>query len=197
MALLAYAVWPTWERTQVSELVADMLDACRNYFRAVVARFGREDRTSEADLDETRRAWRRARSSAEASIDRISSEPGVSADRLDCLASILASSHALIHAMMGLEAGVVRAPVRTTPEAFRTFAHDVEFTLYYLAAALRGSAAANQTLPKLREDHRRLVEARGAFSASDEFVLIETDRLTTALNTLREQVIRCLPKSGS
>ncbi|MBV9613686.1 MAG: FUSC family protein [Acidobacteriaceae bacterium] len=189
-ALIAYAVWPTWERTQVSEAMADMLEACRSYFHAVVERFGREDPELETELNETRRAWRRARSDAEASVDRVSSEPGISQERLDCLTSMLASSHALMHAMMGLEAGVVETPVRTTSEAYRTFAHDVEFTLYFLAAALRGSAAANETLPELRADHRRLVEARVAFSPADEFVLIETDRLTTALNTLREQVMR-------
>ncbi len=189
-ALIAYAAWPTWERMQVSEAIADLLDACRDYFHAVVERFGRDDVTLESDLDETRRAARRARSNAVASVDRVSSEPGITADRLNCLSSILASSHALMHAIMALEAGILQAPVHTTPEAFRTFANDVEFTLYFLSAALRGSSAASQTLPKLRDDHRRMLEARAAFSSNDEFVLIETDRITTALNTLREQVMR-------
>ncbi|MBV9405324.1 MAG: FUSC family protein [Acidobacteriaceae bacterium] len=189
-ALLAYAVWPTWERTQVSETIAEMLDACRNYFHAIVERFGRDDPAVNAAVDETRRAWRRARSNAEASVDRLSTEPGITQDHLNCLTSMLASSHALIYAMMGLEAGIVQAPVRPTSGAFRAFTHDVEFTLYFLAAALRGSAAANETLPKLREDHRRLIEGRDAFSAPEDFVLVETDRLTTSLNTLREQVTR-------
>ena len=62
--------------------------------------------------------------------------------------------------------------------------------MYYLAAALRGSPSASRNLPALREDHRRLIEARRNFSAQDEYVLIETDRLTVSLNTLREQVMR-------
>lgn len=189
-ALIAYAVWPTWERTQVSEALADMLDATRAYFRAVVERFGRDDLTLETDLDETRRAWRRARSNAEASVDRVSSEPKITTEKLNRLNSILASSHALMHGIMGLEAGLIQTSVHTSPEVFKTFANDVEFTLYFLAAALRGSPGATETLPKLREDHRRLVEARNAFSPADMFVLTETDRITTSLNTLREQVIR-------
>ncbi len=193
-ALVAYAVWPTWERKQVSEVVSDMLDATRNYFRAVVERFGREDQILETALNETRRAWRRARSNAEASVDRVSAEPGITPERLNCLNSILASSHALMHAIMGLEAGIIQNPPRTPPEVFKKFANDVEFTLYFLAAALRGSPAANRALPKLREDHTRLVASREAFSPTDEFVLIETDRITTTLNTLREQVMRCLPQ---
>ncbi len=189
-ALIAYAVWPTWERTQVSDALADMLDAARAYFRAVVERFGRDNVTVETDLDDTRRAWRRTRSNTEASVDRVSSEPNITTEKLNSLNSILASSHALMHAMMGLEAGLIQTSVHTSPDAFKTFANDVEFTLYFLAAALRGSSVAAETLPKLREDHRRLVEARDAFSPTDTFVLTESDRITTSLNTLREQVMR-------
>jgi hypothetical protein len=94
--------------------------------------------------------------------------------------------------MMALEAGVTGVGTSNPPSEFRAFAYDVDFTLYFLAAALRGSSAASRTLPKLREDHTRLLQAREHFSPAYEFVLIETDRLTTALNTLREQVTRCL-----
>jgi hypothetical protein len=76
------------------------------------------------------------------------------------------------------------------------FAKDVEFTLYFVAAALRDSSPAVQTLPKLRDDHRRLVQARNAFSPADQFLLIETDRITTSLNTLREQVMRYVSPSS-
>ncbi|HMJ61792.1 MAG TPA: hypothetical protein VK493_08515, partial [Bryobacteraceae bacterium] len=82
--------------------------------------------------------------------------------------------------------------VHTSSEALLIFANDVEFTLYYLAAAHRGSPAACQHLPAPREDHRRLIEAQRNFSAQDEYFLIETDRLTSSLNTLREQVMRYL-----
>ena len=193
LALLAYALWPTWERTQVSDVIADMLDASRLYMHSLLERFQSADTSSETVLNQRRDEWRRARSNAEASVDRVSSEPGVTAAKLNCLTSILASSHALMHAMIGLEAGVLQASEHDYPAAFEKFTHDVEFTLYFLSAALRGSPSATDTLPKLREDHRRLVEARGAFSLSDHFVLIETDRITVSLNTLREQVMKCLP----
>jgi hypothetical protein len=97
-----------------------------------------------------------------------------------------------MNAMMALEAGIIETDVHTSGQALETFANDVEFTLYYLAAALRGSPSASQNLPALREDHRRLIEARKNFSVRDEYILIETDRLTVNLNTLREQVMRYL-----
>jgi uncharacterized membrane protein YccC len=190
LALAAYALWPTWEITQVPEALAEMLDANRRYFRAIIQRFDADDPALDAELDDARREWRRTRSMAEASVDRIRVEPGTSAARRDILAGILASSHIVVHAAMGLEAGALKTKTRTSPEALRTFGNHVELTLYYLAAALRGSHFAGQTLPLLREDHRRMVEARGTFAAVDEYILIETDRLTVSLNTLREQVSR-------
>ncbi len=190
LALVAYAIWPTWEKTQVAEALAEMLDASRLYFHALQRRFNQDNAFVESDLEETRSEWRRMRSSAEASVDRVGAEPGITGERLNSLTSILASSHALVHAMMALEAGAVQTQAISLPPQFQSFAHDVEFTLYFLAAALRGSSAASETLPALREDHTRLVQARESFPSAYDFVLIETDRLTTALNTLREQVTR-------
>lgn len=191
-ALIAYALWPTWERKTVSDSMADMLDASRNYFQSVAQLLIHKDATLEAALDETRREWRRVRSSAEASVDRVASEPGISAAKLDCLNSMLASSHALVHAIMGLEAGAAQLSAQPPAEAFEAFAIDVEFTLYFLAAALRGSRSATQGLPNLRADHRRLIDARDPSAPGSEFLLTETDRLTVSLNTLREQVLRCM-----
>jgi uncharacterized membrane protein YccC len=192
LALIAYAMWPTWERTQVSEAMACVFDASRLYFRAVMRRLSSDDPDIRRTLDEARREWRRKRSSAEASVDRVSSEPGTLDSTRASLTGMLASSHALVNAIMALEAGTMEADVHTSGAALQTFANDVEFTLYYLAAALRGSPAASRNLPELREDHRRLVEARRNFADQDEYVSIETDRLTVSLNTLREQVTRYL-----
>lgn len=194
-ALFAYAAWPTWERSQVSDVMAEMIDRTRDYFRAVMEHFERGDELVKSALDRTREAWRQARSNAEASVDRISSEPGTDSARLDSLTSILASSHAFVRETMALEAGALQAPVRPLPPAFQAFVNNVEFTLYFLAAALRGSQAAVETLPRLREDHRRLVDALNEASALEEYVLIETDRLTVSLNTLREQVMRYVAPS--
>ncbi len=194
-ALIAYAVWPTWERSKVSDVIAEMIDRTRDYFHAVVTRFERDDKQVRSALDKTRDAWRQARSNAEASVDRLSSEPGTDSARLESLISMLASSHGFVRATMGLEAGAIQNTPRLLPPSFQAFAHDVEFTLYYLAAALRGSQAAAETLPQLREDHRRLLESFQEASVVDEYVLIETDRLTVTLNTLREHVMRYVAPS--
>ena len=180
LALLAYAIWPTWERTQVSDGFAEMLDASRLYLQDL---FG-------GKATGRRLEWQRARSNVEASVDRVISEPGITALTRDTLLSMLASSHALMLAIVGLEAGMLHRPAAAPTEALQTFVHDVDLTLYFLAQALRGSKPAGDSLPQLREDHRRLVEARRNIPQDDDYVLAETDRLTVSLNTLREQVMR-------
>jgi uncharacterized membrane protein YccC len=183
LALVAYAVWPTWERTQVSDGFAEMLEASRHYLQGLFSGSG-------SGTEEERLEWRRARSNVEASVDRVIAEPGITALKRDTLRSMLASSHSLMLAIVGLEAGMLHRQPLATTTALQTFAHDVDLTLYYLAAALRGSKPAGESLPQLREDHRKLVEAQKSFAQSDDYVLAETDRLTVSLNTLREQVMR-------
>jgi uncharacterized membrane protein YccC len=186
LALVAYVLWPTWERTQVADGFAEMIEASRLYLQGVFKEF----EVGERSLEQERREWRRARSNVEASVDRVIAEPGITALKRDTLLSMLASSRALMLAVVGLGAGMGDKQTQTTPAALRTFAHDVDFTLYFLASALRGSKPASDGLPQLREDHRKLVEARGSFAQDDDFILAETDRLTVSLNTLREQVMR-------
>jgi uncharacterized membrane protein YccC len=189
VALLAYIVWPTWERTHVGEAIAGMLDSYRDYFRSVALAYfeGATDRT--AELDRTREAARLARSNAEASVDKVATEPFTRPDAIEQLHSILANSHRLVHAVMALEAGLAirdRPPARN---AFRTLAHHVEFTMHALAEALRGANLNVADLADLREDHQRLLES-GA-SAPERYALsnIETDRVVNSLNTLTEQVV--------
>lgn len=189
-ALIAYALWPTWERAVVSDAIADMIDATRVYFQAVIQSLDESAESALVSTVEAGQAWRRARSNAEASVERTAAEPRISSEKVDCLTSMLASSHALANAMAALEAGFLHSPMQAVPPVLAQFARDVDFTLYYLCAALKGSAAAHQTLPKLREDHRRLMEARQSLGDAGEFVLLETDRITVTLNTLREQVMR-------
>jgi uncharacterized membrane protein YccC len=186
LALLAYAVWPTWERTQVSDGFAEMIDASRLYLQGLLNGFDMDD----PSLERERLEWRRARSNVEASVDRVIAEPGITALKRDTLLSMLASSHSLMLAIVGLEAGVAYRQVLTKAPALETFAHEVDLTLYFLAAALRGSKPAGDSLPQLREDHRKLMESRGSLAPDDDYVLAETDRLTVSLNTLREQVMR-------
>jgi hypothetical protein len=61
----------------------------------------------------------------------------------------------------------------------------VELTLYYLAARLRGSPLAPESLPDLAEDHRALAHC----GESCALINVETDRVANSLNTLSEKLL--------
>ena len=189
IALFAYWLWPTWERTQISEIMARMLDGFRRYVQAVVR--SSEPGDSE-DLDSARVAGRLARTNLEASIERANAEPGASVEGVRSRNALLASSHRLAHALLALEAGLPTARSAPPSDAFRKFAHDVELTLYYLASALRGSPIGPDALPDLREDQRALVHSSDAQDQPYAFMNVETDRITNSLNTLKEELMRSI-----
>ena len=76
LALIAYAVWPTWEHTQVDEVIARLLDSYRRYFTKVVEYLEGNPGVTPVDLDRLRLATRLARTNALASVDRMQGEPG-------------------------------------------------------------------------------------------------------------------------
>jgi uncharacterized membrane protein YccC len=172
IALLAYWLWPTWERYRVAETAAKMFDSFRAYLQAI---------RGHGAAEQARVAGRLARSNLEASIGRASSEPGASAQSIALLNGMMASSRRLAQSLMSLEAaGFPDQP------AFRTFADDVEFTLGALAGFLRGGERV--ALPDLREDHHELVRSGDRHALAN----IEADRIVNSLNTLTEQVLRWL-----
>src|ERR1017187_7099834 len=116
--------------------------------------------------------------------------PGAAKSRLTTLQAILANSHRFIHAAMALEAGLFRSqPVPARPQ-FATFANNVDSTMYFLAAYLRGAAVEPGDLPDLREDHRALVQSGASHVERYELVNVETDRVTNSLNTLSVELIQ-------
>ena len=194
LALAAYAVWPTWERSQVGGTMAALLDAYRSYFRPVREGYLHPDRDYTRELEKARGEARLARSNLEASVDRLANEPGSTPESLGRMGAILASSHRLIHAMMSLEAGLSGSrPVQPRPE-FARFSNAVEVTLHSLAAALRGARLAPAELPDLRAHHHALVHSGDPTTERYALVNVETDRITNSLNTLAEQVLDWLPQ---
>jgi uncharacterized membrane protein YccC len=189
LALLAYWIWPTWERTQVFDRIAEILDAYREYFHSVVEAYVQNETSSAVELDRLRLRARMARTNLEASIDRLGAEPGTTAKQMNHLNALLASSHRFVHAVMALDAAWLHTAAVPSRTAFRTFAADVERTLELLAAALRGKHVQLNEFPDLREDHHILVQSGNQKIERYALVNVEADRIVNSLNTLREQVM--------
>ncbi len=186
LAMITYALWPTWEKTQVRTALADMLDAYQEYFREVVQAL-----TKPGDLkalDRVRLPARRARSNAEASVDRLGGEPGVAHATMHNLHTILVSSHIFVHAVMALESALYRTQSVPARPATLQFAAAADRTLQAASEALRSGHAPPNDLPDLRAEHNQIVGSKTGPGERYQMVNVETDRITTSLNTLMEHL---------
>jgi uncharacterized membrane protein YccC len=189
LALLAYWVWPTWERTRFAEQMARMLESYRDYFRVLAESYLRGADWDARAIERYRLASRVARSNLEGSLDRLASEPGTTPQLLSRFNAMLASSHRFIHSVMALDAGWQQTAAVPARPPFKQFADDLDATLSLLVAALRGTRPADNAFPNLREDHNRLVAVGDPQTERYALVNVEADRMTNSLNTLREQIL--------
>jgi len=148
LALLASLVWPTWERGRERGALAQMLDAYRDYLAAVLHGDARARR-------ETRVAARAARSSAQASLDRLRTEPA-SRINLPRAEALVAQANRLIRAAMTLEAARGSADMPSSPE-LDAFAQACDAALRECATALREARLPQGDWP-LRKLQRALAE---------------------------------------
>jgi uncharacterized membrane protein YccC len=193
LALLAYWLWPTWERTRVSERIAEMLDAYRNYTHTL-SRWNPADKSWMQELERARRGARSARANLEASIDRLGSEPGTTRERVARLSAVLASSHRFVHALMAMDAIFSQQPALASSPPLKNFMSKLETTLALLASTLRGVRVASKDFPDLRAEHRLMVQSRTTEAnpalARFDSINIEADRITNSVNTLAEHIMQ-------
>jgi uncharacterized membrane protein YccC len=190
LALIAYAVWPTWEQRLIGENFALLLDAYRNYLREIRNVYLHPEQNDSDEIDRLRDAARLARTNLEASSDRLMAEPGVALAIRQEIPAMLASSHDFIYAVMSLESAALEEvrTEKTCAPLLHKYLDRVELTLYFLSTALRGDPDHLSEVADLREHHRALAECAQNNGSRHSLALVETDRMTNALNTLREQV---------
>jgi uncharacterized membrane protein YccC len=186
LALAAYALWPTWERGRVRAALADLLDAYRQYFLAVAG----DDSRVRADV---RALSRRARTNAQASLDRLRGEPR----RRHLVATaegIFANANRFLRAAMALEAMRQSAAPLSDRHAVETFAASVDAATGELAHSLRESR-----MPvvgtSLREAQSRLRDALRAASTDNDPGLVAawidaSDRIADSIGTLAHLLAR-------
>jgi uncharacterized membrane protein YccC len=180
LALIAYALWPTWEGRRIANAMATLIDAYRDHVRAVLGR-------DFAALYETRSAARAARTNALASLERLRAEPkrGPAKAQLAWAESFLANAHRLIRATLSLEAllrdetGLPRMP------ELDAFAEQADRALGRIVDALREDRPL--TLPSLRPSERQLSDALARLTdagATGIALADACDRIVDAIDTL-------------
>jgi len=180
LALLAYLLWPTWERGRERAVLAGVLENYRDYLVAVLHGDARARR-------ETRSAARAARSAAQASLDRLRAEPASRAN-LPRAEALIAQANRFVRAAMVLEAARGDIAVERMPAGVAAFADDCASALTEAAAALREHRAPTGTFA-LRDAQRVLAETiavknEQSAPALDAALLDASDRIVDAIDSV-------------
>ncbi len=188
LALLAYLIWPTWERGRFRTTLADMLDAYRHYFLAVLD----NDTRLRADV---RSASRSARTNAQASLDRLRSEPRVKPALVAIAEGTFANANRFVRATMALEAIRQDSSVVPAREQVLAFSAQVDADMTLLAQSLRATTPM-QVDPRLRAAQNALSAALVGTAASENERVIAaawidaSDRITNSVDTLAHLLSR-------
>ena len=187
--LSSLVLLPSWERDLLGDRLARLLAAYRRYLLAVA-----DPDTDRASLQAARAAARRARTDAQASVDRAGAEPVPARPQIELGRMVLTHTHRFIHAALTVDA--LRPALResgTHPDLVR-----------FLDAAADALAVAEQAVaehavvehavprsgPRLRPLQQQLAEALDAYPdrvggpATAAGLIEATDRMTNSLDTL-------------
>lgn len=188
LALLAYLAWPTWERGREREALAKMLEAYRDYLLAVLRGDLRARR-------ETRSGARAARSSAQASLDRLAAEPASRAN-LPRAEALVAQANRMVRAAMVLEAARGDTNPSDMPASVAAFADSCARALTEAAAALRDKRAPAGTFA-LRDAQRTLThsfpDSVGQPAALDAALRDASDRIVDAIDSVLHVLAQAHP----
>ena len=182
LALIAYIVWPTWETRRIWPALADMVDAYRRYFLAVL-----DDATRVRA--EIRRTARSARTNAQASLDRLRNEPRRNRADVAVAESAFANANRFIRAAMALEA--IRQHEGPIPahDEIRNFSRQVDAGLGTVTRGLRDHTTTRPDTTTLRGAQTALVHALNSPTGDENDIQIAawidaSDRITDSVDTL-------------
>jgi uncharacterized membrane protein YccC len=218
LALTAYILWPTWERTSASEKFARVILAQCRYADMLLRAWARPASVDSGQARSLKLAARRARIDAETSADRLADELDrppmthelaqglVSAGHRLALAGLAleaavsahhsaltqARSSALAGSKHGRPAGAPRGEPDPSQAQLDRLAGMVRQASAQLAEALRRMGPPSP-LPPLREVQARIPQELGGSSG----LFVATDSLVDALNTAADVLRRNLkPTDG-
>ncbi|HET9093530.1 MAG TPA: FUSC family protein [Solirubrobacteraceae bacterium] len=184
IGLLAYALWPTWSATSVGPLLANLVEAQREYLDAVLRGLIEGRRLAESQLRALARRARLVFADVDAVVGLARGEPHRDAIDPQETAATLSALRRVVWAVHAVRLDAVTvAEGRPLPE-LRELQATLDEALAVLAAALRDQP--HGSLPRLRRLHRQLARERPALlsqalsAALDELV----DAIDTAAATV-------------
>ncbi|RKS67979.1 putative membrane protein YccC [Motilibacter peucedani] len=188
LALVAYAAWPTWEAGRVRERLAELVTTQVAYASDVLEAYASATARTGAGLARTQADTRRARASAEASVQRFAVEPrarrAAEGDLLDIALAegVIAAAQRDAQALLSLHARLPGQDAEELPQV-APFVAELRRAGAVLDDALRGRPR-RHAYPALRAAQLRLAAELGDATVHRRLVALETDIVVDALDTM-------------
>ena len=129
LALIAYALWPTWHGRTASRIFDRLAEAHTMYATALLRELDAPGENGSSRLRALQSAARRSRTDAEAAAERLAAEPLHPPFTAEAARSLVASATRLAHAELSLHT-LVTAPTRPTdPRHAQALAADTKAAL--------------------------------------------------------------------
>lgn len=191
LALLVYAIWPTWEQSQVPGNIAKRLEALGHYLYAIGQEYANPETRRTQTLERRHRESRLARSNAIGSVQRSLQEPAAHRVEAELAQGLLAAADNISRCALALEAYLRDNPrIYAFPEmvAFCKAAGD----------ALNGIASTVQTrqraelpdmqaaLQRLKAAARATKQLQGETQAQWRFVIDESRRVVAYIQVMKQ-----------
>ncbi|HET8851505.1 MAG TPA: FUSC family protein, partial [Ktedonobacteraceae bacterium] len=192
LALLMYALWPTWEQFQVPENIAKRLEALGHYVNAVMQLYANPDEQQTHALDKLHMQSRLARSNALGSVRRSLQEPKAHRVDTELAEGLLGAADNIARSALTLEAYFHDNPRRYALPEIAIFSRQVDEAMSRLAAALREGQQAT-ALPDLPAALRALQAAvKAKKQVPDEaraqwhFLIAEAKRIVANIQAIQQ-----------
>jgi uncharacterized membrane protein YccC len=195
LALLIYAIWPTWERSQVPATIVRRFETLGHYIDEILQLYADPGEQQTGTLDKRHHEERLARSNAIGSVHRMLQEPKAHSITAELAEGLLEAADTITRCGLMLEAYWRDNPQRYALPEIAAFGKQVDDAMSRLAAALR-EGEQPPSLPDLSEALRALQAAvRANKQAQDEaraqwnFLLAEAKRIVRNIEAIRQLLL--------
>lgn len=195
LALLIYALWPTWEQKRVPAHIAKRFETQGHYVNALMQLYANPGRKPSDELERRHMESRLARSNAIGSVQRALQEPETSRLVAELAEGLLGAADNISRSTLTLEAYLHDNPPQAALPEIAALGKQVDQAMSELAAVLLDRQQV-KALPDLQESLRKLqVAARAKNGANVEarvqwqFLIAEAKRIISNIQAIQQLLL--------
>jgi uncharacterized membrane protein YccC len=202
LALVLYMLWPSWERSRLSDNLANRLDALRSYLDAVLSALADPNAYDNPTIYNRRMNSLLARSNAEASLQNALREPKGHRVDVELAQGVLDAASTIGQSVLALEAYLIDNPERHPLPMIRPFANAVDEALHIIATAIRqnrppeGLPNLQEALHKLEHDLKAEKHLQPEANIDQHLILSEAKRIVRGIDALNQLLASKWSKMG-